>query len=226
MKRILLPALLIGILLLSACDTTSEISTLSPGATETSEPEEAPDYTRWIASELQSLNQAMIQFTSEYPILTRVYDEEEGEVLIHQLRVTAGGSWYMTSSIPASAIYEAKTHIHNAYWLTNKGRLPSEIMARDVSTDEITREVSDAINLLEQQVSYSYSWQGADIEWITEATSPRPGLTAGQVNWEDAIQNLTEFYDNYREELSRIIPKLELILSRLPSDEWYQQPFW
>ena len=224
MKRILLPALLIGVLLLNACGTSSEISTPTPGATEPSESEEAPDYTRWIAAELSNLNQAMLQFATKYPILTRVYDEEEGEVLIHKLRVTAGGSWYMISYMPAFDIYEAKTHIHNAYWLTNEGKLPDEVMARDVSTDEITQEVSQAINHLELQVSYSYSSQEADIEWITEATSPRPELTtAGQVNREAALRNLTEVYDDYREELSKIIPKLDLILSRLQISDGLRQ---
>ena len=235
MKRILLPALLIGILLLSACGTTSEISTPTPGATEPSEPEETPDYTSWIAGELRNLNQDMLQFTSTYPIFRRVYDEEEGsykrideieggeEVLVREVTVAIPGYWQITFWDPALAVSEGQMHINNAYWLTNEGKLPDEVMARDVSTDEITQEVSDAINLLEWEVSYSYSYQESHIEWINDpANLIMPTIPPDR---ETIIRNLMERYDDYQEELSEMIAKLELILSRLPSGEWYSQTF-
>lgn len=223
MKRILLPALLIGILLLSACGGL----TTAPGAETAPEPapesEEAPDYTRWIASELQSLNQAMLQFATTYPIFPHVFDEEVGEVLVHKFTISGAGYWYFFSYAPATSVSEAKTHIENAYWLTNKGKLPDEAMARDVRTDEITQEVSDAINLLEQQVSYSYSYQADLNEWVNDPANIT--LPTIQPNKETMILDIAEICDEYRAELSKIIPKLELILSRLPSDEWYQRPF-
>jgi len=172
--------------------------------------EEPPDYTPWIASELRSLNQAMIQFATTYPILTRVDDEEEGEILVHKFTFGTGGNWGMVSWVSAVNISEAKTHIENAYYLTNKSKLPSEVGPRDVSADEITQEVSEAISLLELQLSYSYSWEESNIEWAGESTNP-------EINRESTFRDILEHYDEYREEVSKVITKLELILSRLPS---------
>jgi hypothetical protein len=216
MKRILLPILIIGVLLLGACGAP-------PAETQPPPPpaEEAPDYTAWIALQLKDLNQAMIQFISSdsnYRILTRVYDEEEGEVLVHEFGVPAGGSWWWTVPVPAFCFQEAKTHVNNAYWLTNKNKLPDEVKERDVSTGEIVEEVSAALDLLKLQVEYSYSWQENSIKWITEAAGSVPNSPPEvQPDKEMAIRSLIGVYDDYREELSKMISKLELILSRLPS---------
>jgi len=217
MKRILLSILVIGVILISACGAPAEAPAPLPPATE---PEESPDYTPWIASQLRDLNQAIIQLIgsdANYIIYTRVYSEEQGEVLVHEFTFYLG-SWYYTIPVSAIAFSEAKTHINNAYWLTNEGKLPDEVWVRDVSPDEIAEEVSEALTLLKLQVSSSYSWQEDNIKGITESTSPSPSLPPDlQPNKEKAIQSLTEIYDDYREELSKMIGKLELILSRLPS---------
>jgi len=219
MKKVLLSILVMGVILVGACGTTTTPST---GTQPDTEPEEAPDYTSWIAWQLKELNQAMIQLVSEdsdYVIRTRVYSEEEGEVLVHEFAVPAGGGgWWWTFPVPAFYFQEAKTHINNAYWLTNEGKLSGEVWARDVSPDEVAEEVSEALDLLKLQVEFSYSWQEDNIQWITESTSPSPGLPPNiQVNKETTIQNLAKVYDDYREELSEVISKLELILSRLSS---------
>jgi len=221
MKRILLPVLVIGVLLLGACGAPTTPSTGTPPDTE---PEEAPDYTAWIASQLRDLNQAMIQLVSEdsdYVISTRVYSEEEGEVLVHEFTAYAG-SWYYTIPVSATAFSEAKTHVFNAYCLMNYGVLPSEMSAREHSANEIIREVSsevsEALTLLKLQVESSYVWQEDNVKWIMESTSLSPSLPPNiQPDKEMAIQSLTGIYDDYREELSKMISKLELILSRLPS---------
>jgi hypothetical protein len=221
MRRILLPILVIGVLLFGACGAPPVEAPPTPPPPVT-EPEEPPDYTPWIASQLKDLNQAiinLISLNSNYNIVTRVYDEEQGEVLVHEFTVPAGAGG-LFGTFPVSAFYfqEAKTHINNAYWLTNKSKLPDEVKERDVSTDEVAKEVSEALSLLKQQVSSSYDWQEYDIEWIKESPGPSPTLPQElQPNKEMTIGYLSRVYDNYREELSKMISELELILSRLTS---------
>ena len=213
MKRILLPVLVIGVLLLGACGAPPAETPPPPPPAE-----EPVDYTAWIAIQLKDLNQAMINFVSfdsSYAIHTRVYSEEQGEVLVHEFNAYAG-NWYYIIPVNATALTEAKTHIDNAYCLTNEGKLPGEVWARDVSPDEIAGEVSQALTLLDLQVSSSYSWQEDNIQWIMESTSGSPGLPPDlQPNKEKAVQSLTEVFDDYREELSKMVGKLELVLSRL-----------
>jgi hypothetical protein len=226
MKRILLSVLVIGVLLLGACGAPPAETPPPPPPAE-----QPPDYTAWIATQLRDLNQAMIQFVSSFNFNykinkfmvdtgswwgTRVYSEEQEGVFVHEFMVDAGGSYSVTFVVPASAFCEAKTHINNAYWLTNKSKLPDEVWARDVNADEVAKEVSEALTLLKQQVSSSYQWQEDNIKWITESPTPEPNRPPElQPNRERAIQNLTEVYDDYREELSKVITRLELVLSRL-----------
>ena len=120
--------------------------------------------------------------------------------------------------LPASSVHDARTHINNAYWLTNKSRLPDETIERDVSPHEIVREVSGALTLLEWQVASSYSWQESHTENLRERTGQLK-TAARQLDEELTIRNLNEIYDEYREELAKLITKLELVLSRLPEGE-------
>jgi hypothetical protein len=218
MKRILLPLLVMGVLLLGACGAPPAEAPPPPPPTEAEEPPVNP---AWIASQLRDLNQAVLQFInsdSNYRILTRVYDEEVGEVVVHEFGVSAGAGWWWTFPVPAFYLQEAKTHINNAYWLTNESKLPDEVRERDVSTEEIVEEVSAALELLKLQVEYSYSWQEDSIKWIRETADPVPNSPPEvQPDKEVTIGYLSRVYDDYREELSEMISKLELILSKLPS---------
>lgn len=186
------------------------------------EPQEAPDYTNWIAAELRNLNQAIRQLTAGrpgYPIWASVWDEEEktfkrlDEEAYHVFVYLVGGpSLEMVSHVPAFALAEAITHIENAYYLTNKSRLPSEIEARDVRADEITQEVSKALTSLQLQVHYINEEKESSVESSRQSADP-------YINSESTIRRITEYCDEYREKLSKMITKLELILSRLPEGE-------
>jgi hypothetical protein len=223
MKRILLSILLIGVLLLGACSAPPPPPE-TPSTPPPAEPEELPLNPSWITSQVGDLNQAMIQlisFDSDYAIHTRVYSEEQGEILVHEF-VALAGNWYYTIPVNATALAEAKTHIENAHCLMKYGVLPSEVEAHERSLNEIIREVSselsEALTLLKLQEESSYSWQEDAAKWITESTSDSPGLPPDlQPNKEKAIQSLSGIFRDYREELSKMINKLELILSRLPS---------
>ncbi len=206
MRRILLPVLVIGVILLGACGAPSappvELPTTPPPT------EEEPDYTSWIAWQLKELNQTMIQLLSPVVGVTKT------EVFSFVICFNAEGQPIHEFGLPASTFLEAKTHINNAYWLTNKSKLPDEVWARDVSTEEIVEEVSEALALLNLQVSYSCSWQEDEVKRITETGYPSAYLPPSEGGF---IRGLSEICDTYREELSRMISKLELILSRLPS---------
>jgi len=186
------------------------------------EPQEVPDYTNWIVAELGNLNQAVTQLTfgtPGHPIHASVWDEEErtykrlDEEAYHEFVYPVGGPILeMVSHVPAFALAEAITHIENAYYLTNESRLPSEIEARDVRADEITQEVSKALTSLQLQVHYIDEEKESSVESARQSADP-------YINSESAIRNITEYCDEYREELSKMITKLELILSRLPEGE-------
>ena len=230
MKRLLL-ILLIGSLSLSACPapTTAPEAETTPAtpaverpseqvATEP-EPQEVPDYTNWIATELMNLNQALKKFTDRtlgYTLHASVWDEEEKTfkpAAYHEFVYVVGGPIFqMVSHVPAFALAEAITHIENAYYLTNKSRLPSEIEARDVRADEITQEVSKALTSLQLQVHYIDEEKESSVESARQSADP-------YINSESNIRNITEYCDEYREKLSKIITRLELILSRLPEGE-------
>ena len=165
--------------------------------------EESPENMRWIASELSEVHHAMPNLIAKYPIVTR------NDLLVHEFTFGRGGSWGMIAQMSAVNVSEAKTHIENAHCLTNESKLPTEVRPRDVNTDEIIPEVEKAIILLKQQVSYSYSYQEGAIKWARESTNP-------EISMESTIRDIMEFYNKYREELSKVITRLELILARLP----------
>lgn len=216
MRRLILAVLVISVVLLGACVEPASAppasnSTTTPEIEPTPEPEpeESPVNMPFVAGTLRDLHHAMPNLLTKYPIVTISRPWEE--YLVHEFTFGRGGNWVMISRVLAVNVSEAKTHIDNAYCLTNKSKLPDEIRERDVSTDEITLEVDQAIILLEQQVSYSYSWQESDIEWARESTNP-------EINRESTFLDIIESYDEYREELSKVITKLELVLSKLPKD--------
>ncbi len=97
----------------------------------------------------------------------------------------------------------------------------SEIRPRDVSIYEINAEVVKAITLLEEQLSYSYSCQDAETKWIIENNIPSQigGGLLTQAKKEVIIENLNDVYIEYREAFSEVIPRLELVLSKLPKDD-------
>lgn len=177
----------------------------TPPPAQPLKPEESPENIRWIASQLRDLHHTMSNLVTKYPIVTWE------DYLIHEF-IFGRGNWMMISRVPAVNVSDAKTHIKNAYYLTNEGKLPDETKPRDVTTGEITLEVNQAMTLLEQQVSYSYSWQESDIKWARESTNP-------EINTESTFLDIIEFYDEHREELTKVITKLELILSRLPKGD-------
>jgi len=218
MRRLILAVLIISAVLLVACvepapapptpsPTPTPETTPEPMPTPAQllKPEESPENIRWIASQLRDLHHTMSNLVTKYPIVTWE------DYLIHEFVLGRGG-WVMVSRVPAVNVSDAKTHIKNAYYLTNEGKLPDETKPRDVTTGEITLEVNQAMTLLEQQVSYSYSWQESDIKWAKESTNP-------EINTESTFLDIIEFYDEYREELTKVITKLELILSRLPKGD-------
>ncbi|GEM_PF-5287390 len=220
MRRLILAVLVISVILLGACvEPASAPPTPSPTPTpETTpepmpapapepEPEESPENMRWVASQLRDLHNTMPSLITKYPIVT--FEEN----LIHEFRFIAGG-WALYYRMSAVNVSQAKAHIDNAYWLTNKSRLPDETKPRDVSVYEINAEVVKAISLLEKQVPYSYTCQEDFIKWVREI-----GTAEIQRHAENVITDIMEFYDEYREELSRVITKLELIQSRLPKDD-------
>ena len=220
MRRLILAVLVISVVLLGACvepapapPTPSPIPTPEtapepmPAPAPEPELEESPENMRWIASQLRDLHNTMPNLTTKYPIVTWE------DYLIHEFRFTAG-SWVLTYRMSAVRVSQAKTHIDNAYCLTNESKLPDEIKPRDVSVYEINAEVVKAISLLEAQVPYSYSCQEDFIKWVREIPTAEI-----QRHVESVITDVMEFYDEYREGLSRVITKLELIQSRLPKDD-------
>ncbi len=220
MRRLILAVLVISVVLLGACvepasapptpsPTPTPETTPEPTPTPVPEPEseESPENMRWVASQLRDLHNTMPSLTTKYPIVTFE------DYLIHNCCFIAGG-WRLTYRVLAANVSQAKTHIDNAYWLTNKSRLSDETKPRDVSIYEINAEVVKAISLLENQVSYSYTCQEDCIEWVREI-----GTAEIQQHAESVITDIMEFYDEYREELSKVITKLELIQSRLPKDD-------
>ncbi len=220
MKRLILVVLIISVVSLGACvEPAPAPPTPSPTPTPETAPEPMPtpapepeleeslENRRWIASQLRDLHNTMPNLITKYPIVTWE------DYLIHNCCFTAGG-WGLTCPMLAVRVSQAKTHIDNAYCLTNESRLPDETKPRDVSVYEINAEVVKAIILLEKQVSYSYSCQEDCIEWVREIPTAEI-----QRHAEYVITDVMEFYDEYREELSRVITKLQLIQSRLPKDD-------
>ena len=225
MRRLILAVLVISVILLGACvepasaPSTSN-STITP-ETEPApepEPEESPVSMPFVASELRNLNNAMATLTS-WPKYILYPRDDSWEHWLNVWSLGEAGCGYGWT-MPASNIFEARAHIGNAYWLTNKSRLPGEVTMRDIYTDEITQEVNEAKMLLEQQVSYSYSHQDAETKWIIENKIPSQigGGFLTQAKKEVIIENLNDIYIEYREELSRVITRLELVLSKLPKD--------
>lgn len=228
MRCSMLAVLAIGVALLGACTGVAEgpvDSTTTPETTDepasTSEPEPEPEESSvnlpFVASELRNLHTAMTSLTSEYILYSR------DDSWVHEFHAPsyqeAGCYWDWT--MPASNIFEAREHVNNAYWLTNKSRLPGEATKRDVYTGEVLQEVNEAKTLLEQQVSYSYSHQDAEAEWILEnPISSRIGSgLMTQAKKEIIIENISDVYIDYREALLKVITRLELVQSRLPQDD-------
>ena len=161
-----------------------------------------PENLGTIPQQLRGLEEEMGNLIAKYPII------KDEDFLVHEFSFGRGGSWGMFSRVPAVNVSEADAHIHNAYYLADKSRLPSEVKPRHVTRDEIALEINQAISLLEQQVFYSYSWEESDIKWAKESTEP-------EINRESTFEDIVEFYDKYREDLSRIITFTETTLSIL-----------
>jgi hypothetical protein len=173
-----------------------------------------------IAVDLRTLHSDMVQLATEYPIVTRTTSVAPPDIieknLVHE--VTFGtGNWVMQTWIPADKVDLASQHVENAYYLTNKGRLPSEASSRSINTDEIAAELNTALLLLETQITNCQEYKQEDIEWAQDSEFP-------EINRESTIEAIIEFYADYTEDFGRIVEGIESILSRLPLDTPFDIP--
>lgn len=217
-RRNYLAPLLSGLILLLtsslvACSQPPTAIEQPPETEEIEESKERPIYVSSLAWELrvEILRQDLSAFLKKYPIKHfQPEDEPEAEkVWIHELHFGRGGNYYMLSRIPADNVYQAERHLENASSLLDKGKLPNEVESRPLDKNEVAEELEEAQSLLIEQRASSSTWQKNSIEW---AKQPH----GSDISNEQTIEDIIETYDDYRQRLSKIISKVDYILSELP----------
>ena len=162
---------------------------------EPSEPEKPADIMPWLACDVPEVQQAVLHLVTKYPIKTHE------DVLVHELNFKG---WFLR--MRAEYVSEARKNIDNAHSLVKDKKAGGEVRPREVSAGEIALEVEKALDNLDKQVSFSFAYQENVIEWAEGQDDP-------EIKSESAIMGLIEAFDNYREEVSKVITKLEFILS-------------
>lgn len=168
------------------------------------ETEKSPaEIMNWLACDVPDVHVAMLELTSKHSL-----EPHEG-VIINKVAGGMTGMAYIFHRIPAISVSEAEQHIRIAYSLVKDKRLPGETTSRDVSVQEIALEVSKAFGLLNRQVDDSFLYQEKVIKWYREHDDP-------EVNREYNVLEVIKHFDNYRQDVLKVITKLEFILSYCP----------
>lgn len=180
---------------------------------ETNETEELEGYPVYVSSLTRKLNSevmqgALIPFLTKYPISHAQYYDEP--IPVQEFHFGMGGNLGMASEIPAESVSKAKEHIDNATSLLKWGRLPDEIESRPLDKSEVIEELEDAKSLLEEQWSWTFTWEQSDLEWAQQHDSI-------EINNERTFEDINKKYKKYRQALATIISELDHILSRLPN---------
>jgi len=224
MKRLILvvTAVLVLVLGIISCTPAYQSDTDTPITTPEPEPEETPLDMHWIAYRTGVLSSELMDFRDKY-----IVNSFNGE-LMFQIPVALAIPY--TQKLPSylthfsiADIESARPHIANAESLSTRGCLPTEQVSREVSPEEIVHELEASMSLLQKKVEDTYIQQSRIIVfvedfnnwWIQEYGASHSWFQLSKEQEETYNTRYIEFFEEYREDLSKLISEHELILSKL-----------
>ena len=133
------------------------------------------------------------------------------------------GGYTYSPRFSVADIEVARTHIANAKSLSTRGCLPAEQVSREVSPEEMAHELEASMSLLQKKVEDTYTQQSRIIvfvedfnnRWIQEHGKAYLWFQLSEEDEEIAIRRYIEFFEEYREDLQKVISELESVLSRI-----------